>query len=235
LLQIPSLKLILHIPLKSADHSFTLYKIIILPERISPDKFVQYAIYYPYLAIQVSQQGYIPFTEKDYSKCASSSITVCPLDSAIFNKQSLTCAASLFFQSPNSQQLCKRNLLLNYQQSTMIQHRNIWIHYFPTPRQLTVRCPGNEASPPRTQVLVNAGLLINASACHVSTEDLRIYPTLRGTMQAERDTPHIFMSDKDSNNLAARVPKATRDDHPDTAKTGQHKISSRYVSKHNRH
>jgi hypothetical protein len=191
-----SLKLILHIPLKSIDHNFTIYKIIILPERISPDRFVQYAIDYPYLAIQVSQHGYIPFTEKDYSQCVTSSITVCPLDSAIFNTQRLTCEASLFFQSPNSQQLCKRNLLLNYQRSTMIQHRNMWIYHFPTPRQLTVRCPGNEASPPRTQVLVNAGLLINASACHVSTDDLRIYPTLRGTMQTERDTPHIFMPDK---------------------------------------
>ena len=128
LLQILSLRLVLHIPLKSADHSFTLYKIIILPERISPEKFVQYAVDYPYLAVQVSQPGYIPFTERDYSRCVSSSNTACPLDSAIFNKQSLTCAASLFFQSPNRQQLCKRNLLLNYHQSTMIQHRNIWIY-----------------------------------------------------------------------------------------------------------
>jgi len=191
-----SLELILHIPLKSADHSFTLYKIITLPERISPDKFVQYAVDYPYLAVQVSQPGYLPFTETDYNRCVSSSITVCPLDLAIFNKQSLTCAASLFFESPNSQQLCKRNLLFNYRQSTMVQHQNIWIYYFPTPRQLTVHCPGNEASPPRTQVLVDAGLLINASACHVSTEDLRIYPTLRETMQTERDTPHIFTPDK---------------------------------------
>jgi hypothetical protein len=191
-----SIKLILHIPLKSIDHNFTLYKIIILPEGISPDKFVQYAIDYPYLAIQVSQHGYIPFTEKDYSKCVTSSITVCPLDSAIFDTQRLTCAASLFFQSPNSQQLCKRNLLLNYQQSTMIQHQNVWIYHFSTPRQLTVRCPGNEASPPRTQVLVNTGLLTNESACHVSTEDLHIYPTLRGSMQTELNTPHIFLPDK---------------------------------------
>jgi len=191
-----SLKLVLLTPLKSADHSFTLYKIITLPERISSDKFVQYAVDYPYLAVQVSQPGYIPFTERDYSRCVSSSNTACPLDSAIFNKQSLTCAASLFFQSPNRQHLCKRNLLLNHRQSTMIQHRNVWIYYFPTPRQLTVRCPGNEASPPGTQVLVDAGLLINASACHVSTEDWRIYPTLRGTMQTERDTPHIFTPDK---------------------------------------
>jgi len=74
------IKLIIHITLKFVDHSFMPYKIIILPERISPDKFVKYAIAYPYLAIQVSQNGYIPFTEKDYSKCVTSSITVCPLD-----------------------------------------------------------------------------------------------------------------------------------------------------------
>ena len=78
----------------------------------------------------------------------------------------------------------------------MIKHRNIWIYHFPMPRQLTVRCPGNEASPPHTQVLVNAGLLINASACHVSTEDLRICATLRGTMQTELNTPRMFLPDK---------------------------------------
>ena len=120
-------KLIIRIPLKSVDHSVTLYKIIILPERISPNKFVQHAIDYPYLAIQVSQHGYIPFTQKDYSKCFTGSINVCPLDSAIFNTQRLTYAASLFFQSRNCQQLCKRDLHFNYQQSKMIQQRNVWI------------------------------------------------------------------------------------------------------------
>jgi len=78
----------------------------------------------------------------------------------------------------------------------MIQHRNFWIYHFRTPRQLTLRCQGNEASPRRTQVLVNAGLLFNASACHASTEDLHIYPTLRGCMQTELNTPHIFLIDK---------------------------------------
>jgi len=190
------IKLIIPIPLKSIDHSFKLYKIIILPERISPVKFVQYAIDYLYLAIQSSQHGYIPFTEKDYSKSVTSSITVCPLDSAIFNTKRLTSTASLFFQSPNRRQLCKRNLLFNYQQSTLIQHRNDRIYHFPTPRQLTLCCPGKEATPPRTQILVNAGLLFNASACHVSTEDLHMYPTLRGSMQTQINTPHTFLPDK---------------------------------------
>jgi len=135
------IKLIIHIPLKSADHSFTLYKIIILPEKISPDKFAPYAIDYPYLTVQVSQHGHIPFTEKNYRKCVRSSITVCPLDSAIFNTQRLTCAANLFFQSPNRQQLCKRNLLLNYQQSTLVQHRNATTTDITLPGELSQSSP----------------------------------------------------------------------------------------------
>jgi hypothetical protein len=181
------------------------------------------------LAIQVSQHGYIHFAEKDYSKCVLSSMTVCPFDSAIFKTRRLTCAASLFFQSPNSQHLCKRNLLLNHQQSTMIQHRNVWIYHFPTPRQLSLRYPGNEASPPRTQVLVNAGLLFTASAYHVSTEDLHIYPTLRGSMQTELDTPHVFLPDS-PNNFTARVPPVTRADNADTPRAGQPTVSPRNTS-----
>jgi len=80
--------------------------------------------------------------------------------------------------------------------STMILPRNTWIYHFPTPRQVTLRCPRNEVSPLRTQVLVNGGMLFNASACHVSTENLHIYPTIRGCMQTEHNRPHNFVPDK---------------------------------------
>jgi len=61
---------------------------------------------------------------------------------------------------------------------------------------MTLRCPGNEASPPLTQLFVNAGLILNASACHVSTEYLHMYPTVRGSSQTELNKPHIFLPDK---------------------------------------
>jgi len=67
---------------------------------------------------------------------------------------------------------------------------------FPNATTTDITLPGNEASPPRTQVLVNGGLLFNAPACHVSTEDLHIYPTLRGSMQTELNTPPTFLPDK---------------------------------------
>jgi len=46
------IKLILNIPIKAADHHFTLYRIIILSERIYSDRFVQYTIDHPYLSLR---------------------------------------------------------------------------------------------------------------------------------------------------------------------------------------
>ena len=61
---------------------------------------------------------------------------------------------------------------------------------------MTLRCPGNEAESPLTQVLTDAGLLFNSSACNISTDDLHIYPTLRGSVQTELSAPRIFLPDK---------------------------------------
>jgi hypothetical protein len=60
----------------------------------------------------------------------------------------LTCVASLFFQNAAPQKFCKRKLLIDLQESTMIRHKNSWIYQFPTSQKLTIRCPRNEASPP---------------------------------------------------------------------------------------
>jgi hypothetical protein len=58
--------------------------------------------------------------------------------------QRLTCAASLFFQSPNSKHWCKRNLLLNRQQSTIIQHRNVDIS-LPDTTTTVITLPGERS------------------------------------------------------------------------------------------
>jgi hypothetical protein len=46
-----SIKLMLHVPLKSKEQSFTLYKIIILPERISFGKFMQNLVDQAYVGL----------------------------------------------------------------------------------------------------------------------------------------------------------------------------------------
>jgi hypothetical protein len=46
-----SFKLVMKIPLKSADRQFTLYKLVATPSRISGNKFIQYQPDFSYLAV----------------------------------------------------------------------------------------------------------------------------------------------------------------------------------------
>jgi hypothetical protein len=69
-----SIKLILHVPLKSKEQSFTLYKIIILPERVSFGKFMQYSVDDAYFGLNINQRDYILLTEAQFNYCTKGSI-----------------------------------------------------------------------------------------------------------------------------------------------------------------
>jgi len=53
---IHGIKLIVNVALKTASQQFTLYKISVLPTRISNNNFVQYSIDFPCFAIDISQR-----------------------------------------------------------------------------------------------------------------------------------------------------------------------------------
>ena len=76
------IQLIINVPLKTASQLFTLYKLSVLPTRIS-NNFVQHLIDFPYFAIDISQREYLLFTEADYHRCEAGKITICPANMAI--------------------------------------------------------------------------------------------------------------------------------------------------------
>ena len=116
------LKLIMTIPLKTANQHFALYKIIVLPSRTFGNNFARYQIEFSYFGIDDSQRDYILFTETHRSRCTINSITLCPADVPIYSQQVVTCESSLFFQASTSNQLCRRNLLFGYRTPTMQPH-----------------------------------------------------------------------------------------------------------------
>jgi len=63
------MKIILNIPLKTVNRHFVLYKVIVLPTRISGDKFVTYSIEHSYLGIDNKRHDFILFTQADESFC----------------------------------------------------------------------------------------------------------------------------------------------------------------------
>jgi len=90
------INLLLHIPLKSANRHFTLFKVITVPTLISPDKFAQYIVDFSYFGLQVNQRAYLMLTETDYNHCKKSSITICPAVTSVHSAQTMTCLSSLF-------------------------------------------------------------------------------------------------------------------------------------------
>jgi len=79
-----SVKTFIHIPLKTVDRHFTIYKLFVFPTRIS-DKFVKYSIEFPYFGLSDNQHDFILLTEADLSHCKTNGITLCPANVAIYN------------------------------------------------------------------------------------------------------------------------------------------------------
>ena len=91
------IKIIINIPLKTANQHFNLYKIIVLPFRKSGNNFVKYSIEYPYFGIGNSHRNYILITEAHRNSCTTNSITLCPADVPIYSQQVETCESSLYY------------------------------------------------------------------------------------------------------------------------------------------
>jgi hypothetical protein len=187
------IKLIINVPLTTPAHHFVLYKIFTLPEKVSVDKFIQYAIDFPYLGLQTGQRAYTLLSKKDYSHCNNGEVTVCPAHTAVYSTRQLTCEFSLFFQTEPHHQQCERKLLLHYQLPTMQRHGTFWIYHFAVPQQVTLHCPEFKDSTPRTELLSGAGLLYDATKCQISTNDVHVFSELLRTTRTEFHAPQIYV------------------------------------------
>jgi hypothetical protein len=103
-----NVKLLMHVPIKTANQHFTVYRIMGLANRIGKDKFVLYQIDFPYFVIGTSQRDYALLSETELQKCTTSTITVCPVSTAFYDIQTTTCPPSLYFQTAGENKPCKR-------------------------------------------------------------------------------------------------------------------------------
>lgn len=84
------------------------------------------------------------------------------------------CEASLFFQNANNNHLCQRKLLL-HQTPILNRHDALWAYFFPEQQPLTLRCPNHE-NQSCTLSLHGPGLILNLSACYITSTNLRTLP-----------------------------------------------------------
>ena len=88
----------------------------------------------------MDQRDFTLLTEADLQRCTTGSITICSAEVPVYHAQFLTCEGSLYFQSPDSFHLCRKDLLRHYRTPALIRHGSKWAYHFPEPRQVTIRC-----------------------------------------------------------------------------------------------
>jgi len=86
---VQTVKIVIHVPLKTVDRHLTIYKLFVFLTRISDNKFVKYSIEFPYFGLSDNQHDFIFLTEADLSHCKTKGITVYPANVAIYNSQIL--------------------------------------------------------------------------------------------------------------------------------------------------
>ena len=165
----------------------------------------------------MDQRDYTLLTGADLQRCATGSITVCPAEIPVYHTQLMTCEGSLYFQSPDSFHLCRKDLLRHYRTPALIHHGSKWAYHFPEHRQVTFRCPQEEGQYFRTVSLVGGGLIHNASACHISTQEVRTIPVLSKTAERNLDTHLLFLPDSVPALPSHEVAKLVEDMPPETS------------------
>jgi hypothetical protein len=102
-----SIKMIMSLPLKTANQQFTLYKLVVMPSRISKDKFMKYHTEFSYFGLSLSQRDYVLLNVEHLQQCIRGILTICPANVALHDANTLTCEASLFFQSMRGNNQCR--------------------------------------------------------------------------------------------------------------------------------
>ena len=190
------IQLVISVPLKTAAQLFTLYKILVFPSRLSIDTFITYQLDYYYFGLAVDQRDYTLLAEADLQRCTTGSVTICPAKVPLYHSQVLTCEASLFFQNSNSFKLCRKNLLVHYQTTTILHHGSKWAYHYPKPRQVTIRCPQENGWTSHTVSLGGSGLIHSASTYHIASQEIRTLPVQSKTMELPLDAPNLYLPDE---------------------------------------
>jgi len=164
-----------------------------MPKRVPEDKFIKYLPEFSYFGLSASLRDYILLTAADLMQCTTGRITVCPSNTALYDVQSRTCEAKLFFQTTGNYSPCRRRLLYHYKTPLLQRHVSTWVYHFPTQRQVTIRCPNGKAWKVYNEVLSEAGIIHNAAEWSITSNEIRTLLEIHGRNYMMLDTPFLYL------------------------------------------
>jgi len=187
-----SFKLLLNVPLKTVNRQYELYKMIALPTRILNKTYAQFEIGNDYFGISLLQDTYLTLSEVDILKCRGEDIKICPANQAVYSREFNSCALSLYLQSVQARELCKRTVITRPAPPKLERHGSIVLYYVTEPQRLHLQCQHNRSWETYNMTLEGAGFLTNARSCYLTLQGLQLYPALTGETEFSAQVPVLF-------------------------------------------
>jgi len=85
--------------------------------------------------------------------------------------------------------------MVHYRKPTLLRQGEVWICHFPSPHQVTIRCPRYNVWMTRTRTLAGAGLIHNATRCSINSGEISTLPELHGIAHANLIAPSVYVPD----------------------------------------
>jgi hypothetical protein len=193
LADVHSFKLVLNVPLKTVNRQYELYKIVVLPTRILNNTFAQFEIGDDYFGIDLLQRTYLTLSEVDILKCRGADIMICPANRAVYSTEVNSCALSLYNQSLQARELCKRTVINRPAPAKLERHGSVVLYYLTEPQPLHLQCQHNRSWEAYNMTLEGGGFLENAESCYLALQGLELYPALRGETEFSAPVPVLFI------------------------------------------
>jgi hypothetical protein len=83
----------------------------------------------------------------------------------------------------------------------------MWLFHFPSKHQVTVRCPNGTSWVTYNEVHFGGGIIHNATACSIASNQVQALPELHRTNHSNLDTPALFQPNLTSILAAHEVPQ----------------------------
>jgi hypothetical protein len=115
---------------------------------------------------------------------------------AIYHTRTKTCESSLFFQTPESYRMCRKDILISHDTPTLERHGDTWLYIFPTPQLVTLRCWRNNTWTTSTASLDGNDLVANATGSSITAGTFHTFPELQGSSWTKLDAPRFHLPER---------------------------------------
>jgi len=110
---------------------------------------------------------------------------ICPADKQIYGRNVLNCESILYFQRDEARTLRSQRILSQNFDPIFIRHSHDWIYSFSGKQEVNMKCRQNVTWITSTWSLQGSGILHIASACHVTGQNIQLYPAMEGHSESK--------------------------------------------------